>query len=434
MRHLESSIKHVAATGLCMSCGACKGVSPDGAVRLVYDPQGALLLPEPGPTASNADLALAFQVCPGKGYPIETLAQRFLSHNTAYDIELGHWNAMWAARSTDPAVVQSASSGGVMSEIALLLLSMGRVDGVAVTGMTYGPPGPRPHTYIARTRDEVLAAQGSKYCPSPGLEVLSEVQKFPGKLAYVGTPCQIGALRLLQHTNDIWAQRFLILVGNFCGGFRDYRQTDTLLHRYGLDPANVREFRYRGGGQPGSLRAVDTEGRSVQRAYPGYAKDTTHAKVRRCRLCVDATAELADISCGDAWIPRYLTSGNAWSLVMTRSDAGVEVIRELERRGRIVAAQVSPEEVKASQASNLTSKKKRQAARRRLYGMLHRTIPDYEGGYPDHQTSLWREAIVDINHHLGSRAEEGRKSCQVAMKLISIVKHRLRSARQVTKA
>lgn len=412
-----------------MSCGACVGVVGDGSIRLEYDRKGALLVPVVDPSSVSAGCGLAFEVCPGKGYPIEKLAQEFLNCDEAYDIELGQWDRMWAARSTNAQILCNASSGGAMTEMGLFLLETNRIQGVVVTGMSYGSPGPRPRTYIARNKTEVLAAQGSKYCPSPTLGILSEARSFSGKLAYIGTPCQIGALRVLQASHAEWREKLPYLIGNFCGGFRDYRQTDTLIRRYGLDPTTVREFRYRGGGQPGSLRAVDTLGRSVERPYPEYARDTSHAKVMRCRVCVDATAELADIACGDAWLPRFLEKDGAWSLIVTRTSEGSDLVRELEQQNRLVLEPVSPEEIRESQASNLTSKKRRQAARRRLYRMLGQTLPDFGGGFIESKGGLWREIVVGICRKLGEKAEEGNPACRLAVQGMAAVKSLARRVR-----
>ncbi|MDP3013322.1 MAG: coenzyme F420 hydrogenase/dehydrogenase beta subunit N-terminal domain-containing protein, partial [Candidatus Subteraquimicrobiales bacterium] len=101
----------------------------------------------------------AFEVCPGKGYPIIELSSKFETGEHNKSVELGVWHKVWAAQSTDSATLERATSGGVMTAVAEYLMTIGAVDGAIVTGMQYGPLGPRPKAYIARTREGLFSAQ-----------------------------------------------------------------------------------------------------------------------------------------------------------------------------------------------------------------------------------------------------------------------------------
>jgi len=402
---MVDSIRTIVESGLCISCGACAAVSHDAQIEMAYIPDRGLYLPKvrPGTSASRGDLP--FDVCPGKGYPIAGLARRRLSGEEFYDMELGYWNGMWAARTSDRKVSASASSGGVMTAIAAELLKRDLVQGVVVTSLEHTPDGPRPRTSIVRDFAGLLRAQGSKYCPVPACEVFREAECFDGQLAFVGTPCHIASLRLLQQYAHWAEERFPFAIGNFCGGFRDLRQTDALIERYGFDAGRVVRFRYRGGGQPGSLLIEDADGRVFERAYPAYMRDTGYAKTERCRLCCDATAELADFSCGDAWIPRFLESGESWSLLMTRTPPAKALVEKMASAGRLALSEVTKEELRESQRSNLTSKKRRQHSRRRLHRMLGRRVPEFDGGFATRSGSLLFEAFVAAHHYVSERGE-----------------------------
>lgn len=322
-----------------------------------------------------------FSVCPGKGYPIIRLSRRFEGEGAKRTVELGVWRNAWAARSSDAAILQNASSGGVMTAIAEYLIMTGRVDGALVTGFHYGSNGPWPKAYLARTREELLASQGSKYCPSPTLVALSNVLEADETFAVIGTPCQIAGLRLLQEHRPPLREKFPFTIGNFCGGFRNLRETETLVQRAGLAPSRITRFRYRGGGQPGSMRMEDDTGTTADLPYPEYVRRTGFVKVRRCRMCVDATAELADFSCGDAWLPRFLNSGSPWSIVMARTNEASAILDSMAKQRRLVLEDISVDEIKRSQRGNLHSKKTRQAARRRLFKILTFSLPDFDGGF-----------------------------------------------------
>jgi len=404
----DRSIEEVVKSRLCMSCGACVVAAPEGTLALRYDPKEGLLLPEAtGRGAFDAREVAA--VCPGKGVPLERLAKRFLDTDASHHVDLGYWNGLWAARCTDRSMAARASSGGVMTAVARHLLDAGLVESVVATRLVYGTSGPRTETFLARSPEALLEAQGSKYCPVPAVEILAAVRRNPRPVAFVGTPCQIAAVRMLQERFEELRESVRFTIGNFCGGFRDYREMHALIRKYGLDASRVTGFRYRGGGQPGSLRIEDTDGKTVTRPYPAYVRDTGIPKNRRCLLCVDATAELADFACGDAWLDRFLESGHAWSLVATRTRAARDIVKQMIENGRLLVEDVSPDEVRKSQAVNLTSKKRRQAARRRLYGLLGWAVPEYDGGYGENGGSIAFEAFVEFCRHVAERAELGSR-------------------------
>jgi coenzyme F420 hydrogenase subunit beta len=284
-----------------------------------------------------------------------------------------------------------------MTGIATYLLEIGRISGVVATRTMYTTWGPRSETFIAGNADELLEAQGSKYCPTPALAVLKQVEESKGRFAYIGTPCQIAGLRMLQARRPILKDKILIT----CGGFRDLRETDTLIRRAGIMPCDVITFRYRGGGQPGSMLIESRGGKRILLPYPDYARRTGFIKHKRCRLCVDATGELADISCGDAWLDRFIKqSDHQWSLAIVRSDRARDVVAELITSGRIKRETVTVEELKRSQAGNLTSKKMRYDAKERLYRLLGSKTPHFDGGFRRTKGGIVRELRVFVQQHL----------------------------------
>lgn len=392
------SIQDVVRSGLCISCGACAGVAPNGSIRMVEVPGKGMSLPQVHKSGATSGKGLEFAVCPGKGYPIMATGRKLFGETAFEDLELGSWRGIWASRATQPQILRNASSGGVMTAIAAHLISSCRAQGAVVTRIRYGSPGPRGQTFVGRSLKELLEAQGSKYCPVDALSILRRIEKLGGRFVFLGTPCQIAALRLLQQKKPEWKDKIPFCIGNFCGGFRDLRETDAIVRRAGIRPDEVRQFRYRGEGQPGFMRIEDESGRCVTLAYPGYARRTGYAKNNRCRLCVDATAELADFACGDAWIPRFLESGYSWSLLMTRSEQAEAIVQEMAVQNQLRIMKVSVCEVKESQYGNLLSKKKRQRARRRLMKLLGAKLPEFGGGYYADRGGLVRELKLYLWH------------------------------------
>lgn len=393
------NIDDVLNNNLCVSCGACVKESNND-IDFMDEVNGIYK-----PIINNINYE-AFDICPGKGYPIIELGRDLFPNTEFEDIELGRWKKAVVAHSLSDDILKNASSGGVMTSIAKYLLDEKLVDGVVTTKLSYGESGPRPISFIATRIDELLDAQGSKYAPVPIFEAWSSIDAFDGKLLFIGTPCQIAALRLLQEKDASLKEKIPLTVGNFCGGYRDLRETDKIIERTGLKKEKVSFFRYRGGGQPGSMMIKDSGGNKKELSYPGYAKMTGIIKNLRCRLCVDATAELADFSCGDAWIPKYLKSDKVWSIILARSSKAVEILSGMERKQLIKQETVSIADIKKSQEGNLTSKKVRQANRMKLYKLLGYVLPIFDGGYHKDKKGFLLELKIHFSHSFFSFLEK----------------------------
>ncbi len=400
-----SSVDDVVRSRLCISCGACVAFGCEESVFMSEDENTGMYLPTLRRSINTWGTGKEFSVCPGKGYPIEGMGKHLFPNALNSNVDLGQWDSAFVSRSLNDSILENASSGGVMTAIAEYLLNENIVQGVVVTKMQYSCNGPRPESFIATNLDELKEAQGSKYCPVPLFGDVSQLESFPGKLLLIGTPCQIAALRLAQRNDSRLVDKIPFTIGNFCGGYRDFRETDKIISRAGMNKNEVDFFRYRGGGQPGTM-VIRSGLKQKKLDYPGYARMTGVIKHRRCRLCVDATAELADFSCGDAWIPEYLNSSGSWSIVMARSPLAKNILMSMKEHGRIELRDVSEEDIKLSQKGNLTSKKNRQACRIGLYRLLGMKAPEFDGGYYHKCEGFLFEVKVHISHTIFSFLEK----------------------------
>lgn len=366
-----SGIESIVTKGMCISCGACAAAG----YKLKPFKNSGMIYPV---ATKHSDSELAFNVCPGKGYAIKSMSKKTKDDIVLDSIELGKYSTIGAVRSLDPTLQLNASSGGVMTAFSKFLLDTNVVSGIISTKMEYSSEnGPRPQPFIASNVEELLEGQGSKYCPVPLLTIGEKVKEFKGKVALIGTPCQIAGVKLLQKEGVTWADKIIITIGNFCGGFRDYRETDNIIARSGFSPKEVIDFRYRGSGQPGFMSIKSNNGRSHRHAYPEYARATGVMKNFRCKTCVDATAELADISFGDAWIKKFLESNNPWSLYITRNNFISQYWESFLSQRDVEHESVTEAEIIKSQIGNISSKKYRQKSRTKLYNIFGIDVPDF---------------------------------------------------------
>jgi coenzyme F420 hydrogenase subunit beta len=211
----------VVKQGICGKCGGC--VSFCSANRI-----GALILDEKGfPSYGDKDkcleCGLCYMVCPQTHPMQEEVDEQF-----RWKSPIGNFVNVLSARSAHKEVRDRATDGGVVTSLLIHMLDQGHIDG-AVVSMTTDPL--RRKAVVATTREELLQAAGSQFEESPHLEevgkgyttyvpVVKSIQELAPKeirrLAVVGTPCQIGAIRKMQALKLAPSDMVTFTVGLFC--------------------------------------------------------------------------------------------------------------------------------------------------------------------------------------------------------------------------
>ena len=206
------TLDEVVKNGLCMSCGACASFKK-GQINLQENSKTGMYEPE----LKSIDVK-AIRVCPGKGYDIANLSSKlFTGNEREHSYELGSYIGLGVGHTLSERIMEKASSGGLMTALAIYLLNSKKVQGIVVTKSIPGisGKGPRTETFIAKSMSELIISQGSKYCPVPALDIGDIVSDFNGDLAFIGTPCQIAGLRLLQESQVKWAKKIVFTIVSF---------------------------------------------------------------------------------------------------------------------------------------------------------------------------------------------------------------------------
>lgn len=397
---MSISIKKIVKTNLCLGCGLCT-VDPQ-IKETKFSSRNDCYIPSTLPKTE----CLGSIVCPGKGYPIIEAGKEFFP-KSIYNHFLGRFDFLTAAHSTRQAVLENASSGGVITDILLYLLEAKIVDKVSVTQFKCDHQGVHTETFLTDKTEEVLRAQGSKYCPVDFSHLIKELTKYTGRVAIMATPCTIAGIRNIQKKSpELIKCKIVLTIANFCGGFKSFRDIKRLADICNVDYYNLKDFRFRGDGQPGGLRFIEKSGRMVKLPYPYYSGLTGYSKMHRCFSCVDGTGELADIACGDAWIPRFQNKSTPWSMIICRSIESTEIIKKMQDSSYLELEEVTAEEIVRSQFGNLDSKKTRQRARMSIYRFLGYHLPIFDGGYGTEMTSRKLEIKVFLSHKIELLAEK----------------------------
>ena len=190
----------VVTSGLCTGCAACIVACPHDV--LGYDTAAGAYKPfhleeELGPGGCSHGLrgcTSCTRACP-RFRNWETEADTFLFGRPRLPEEQsGVAKSVLLARATDPELLASGQDGGVVSALLLWCLEHDRIDAALVSMLEGDGTGWRAVPGVARTREQILAAAGSRYTYSANpLGYAEAVAGGSERLALVGMGCQTSA-------------------------------------------------------------------------------------------------------------------------------------------------------------------------------------------------------------------------------------------------
>jgi coenzyme F420 hydrogenase subunit beta len=265
----------------------------------------------------------------------------------------------------------------MITQLLVLALEEGIIDGALVTKMDKERPL-EPHPFIARTREEILEASRSKYCPVPANVALREIMRKDGKYAVVGLPCHIHGLRKVAQLNGKLKERIVLHLGLFCTRNDSFWMTRYLLYRLGVEANDIAKIDYRGKGWPGTLSIKLRSGNEIDWPLNGWTGPHNFCvfTLSRCLLCCDGTAELADVSFGDAWLPEFREDKVGRSIIVSRSLIGERFLQRAVSCDKVELKELSAGKVIKSQGM-LRFKKNSVQVRFLIFRLRGRKIPVY---------------------------------------------------------
>jgi coenzyme F420 hydrogenase subunit beta len=363
---MPESVKDVVAERLCTQCGTCVAVCPVHAIEMRETPAGMLTAAVREEACIRCGKCLL--ACPGAGIDLGLPA--------GIDPFRGEVQGVYVAYARDDAIRSSGQSGGLLSALLLFLLDTERIDAAMVVSMPKDGSF-RPRTILARTRQEILAAQGSKYCPT-GANAALGAGAARDRVAVVGTACQMhGIYKAAQHRFDL-AGSVEYRIGLFCDRTLLYTCIDQMRKDAGLGTTKVAGLEYRSKarkGWPGEVCFHLDSGQ--EKFYPSSLR--TRLKdaftVPRCRLCFDKLNVLSDVSAGDAYGVSESVQGH--SVVIARNRKGLSLVREASAAGYVVLEETDPEPLFKGQGVEI--RRRRFTTFMTLWREMGRPAPEYRG-------------------------------------------------------
>lgn len=403
---MRNNISVTTKNNLCTGCGVCEDVCPKHCIS-IRNESGELRPVLDDTNCLGDKCGRCLKVCPGIGTDLSAMAkQLFDDVKVKEDKYIGRYVGLHTGYSLDDNVRFHSASGGMVSQFLVFLLERKIIDGAVVTG--FSDDHVTPVSYIARTRDEVLRAKGSKYCPVALNRIGNEIVKDSGtRFVIVGLPCHIQGFRKRASIDKKFREKVVGYFSLYCSSGRTLNARDYIFKHYGVLKAHIRYFAFRDEGCLGSLTILHDGARGEE--FPSLRTQNYGTKCReseslkkisipftsyyggvlrsffkphRCLACIDHYGELADVCFGDIHIPPYSEDKIGISSWITRSGYWEDLFKKAVEDGYVKMDDVSVKTLNDSQADMLYPKRRRAVAVMNMDKCLGRTVPSYDKSLP----------------------------------------------------
>jgi len=330
-------VNQIVERELCVRCGACEPACPVDIIR--FNDRAFPYITDEAACLQGCTRCL--KVCPGEEVDYPALDADMFGREPHPESITGIAHRAFVSHAVPEDIRYAGASGGFVTELLAHMLDTGQIDGALVLGISNNGSGWKQEPYVARSIEELCAAQKSKYIAVPFLRPLGEMEEIEGNYAIVALPCYIHAIRKYQKVSPKLRKRIKLVIGLYCNVVFEPHLYEEACALAGIDPADVADFRFRHGDWPGGVTARLKDGSEHKILKLEELKDEFNLlklfyTAPRCNLCTDFSGEYADLSVGDPWLRgrdgKYLFE-DGWTAALVRTAAGDEVVRRAEEDG-----------------------------------------------------------------------------------------------------
>ncbi len=385
-----TNIQYTVKNNLCTGCGVCEDICPTHSIsmHLINNEWKPKIKKET--CINEKGCKKCFDVCSGHGINLLAFTKRTFEHAQKEDKYVGRYLSTYTGYSCDKDIRYHSSSGGLVTQFLIFLLEKKVIDGAVVTG--YGKDHITPYSYIARNKEEILSAKGSKYCPVTLNKIGNEICKNEGKYIIVGLPCHIQGFRKREEIDSNFRKNVYGYFALYCSSNRNYSATEYLFQKYKVKKSKIGYFSFRDEGCLGSLIIKPRVGEYLQLSEKNN-EDMQNLKVpylhyygrlrsffipHRCLSCIDHYGMLADISFGDIHIPPYSEDKVGVNSIIVRNSFYDNLLIQAKVEGFIVLNELDVHILNESQKTMLYPKKRKAKALMNLDKLVGNKIVHYD--------------------------------------------------------
>ena len=344
---LKALEERVFGSDLCAACGACLSLCP-----YLRSWKGRVVKLD----NCNLDEGRCFAYCPRTEVNLDEVYNKIFGKSYE-EIEMGPVRKVMMARAKDPIWTKKAQTGGVVS----ILIDFALREGVIQAGVLTPRDGDLlPQGKIITSRKAVLSCAGSSYVSGPTLEALNRGPwKGQERIGIVGLPCQVLALARMKTSTlekKTPIDRVDLVIGLFCTWALDYKPFMAFLHKR-VSSLSIKKLNI----TPPPERILEVmAGKTLYR----IPVDDIRPFIRpSCKVCLDMTAELSDISVGT------VEGKEGWNTVIVRTAMGENLLKRAKNAGVIETRPLPKDNLSHLKEASLLKKRRALDALKEMGGI-----------------------------------------------------------------
>lgn len=323
---------------LCCGCGSCEAVCPDKVIKVNEFPKLV---------GKCTNCGYCLMQCPRSYFSREEAEEKLFGK--ICEDELGHVVKHIGVKAKGK--IKGIQDGGFVTAALRYALKNGVIDGAIVSGVEKGNKW-SPVARLVTSERGLAGTAGTRYSNSPSLAALMEAKdKGLKKLAVVGLPCQIEAIRKIENypIDDVdLAGRIKYAIALFCSSNFTY---DGLIGRLVVKKYKV---------PLSKIDKMDIKGKNVlvfsgKRKVEIPLKEAYEERREACKVCTDFSGKLSDLSVGAVGSP------NGYSAVLARNRKGLKLLNDLVKAGLFETIKLKEEKPGLELIRILQSRKERGA-------------------------------------------------------------------------
>lgn len=327
----------------CSGCGNCAVVCGEIVMKFV---KNGHYLPYYNKENNNINFRKLLEVCPFSDESLneDSISTELFSKQQGinYSKNIGYFYNNYASYVKVGNFRSEGGSGGFGSWIASKLLEENKIDYVVHVKKNSENRRVLFNYSISSTKDEICSGAKSKYYPIELSETLKRILQKDGRYLVIGVPCFLKALRLIAKKEPVITKRVKYTVGLVCGHMKSDLFARSMAFEKGINPDKLEEidFRVKLSGEKSSKYGIYLKGESDNQKKNVTASNASFFttnwglnffKINACDYCDDVLAETADITIGDAWLPKYIKDPNGTNILIIRNRELLEFIEYNEK-------------------------------------------------------------------------------------------------------
>jgi len=314
---------------LCCACGACVSYCESQSFDVLKLSDNTPRFKSKANEDNCTECGVCYFICPQTRPLLESINQK---HNIKD--QLGPMRDVLAAKTTTEKIKEIVQDGGIVTTILLYLFKTQQIDAAVVSEYDEKL---HPQPKLIYNKDELRNSAGTRYSISSQLYPLKDLYNIPSEIieekgifdidqirvAFVGTPCQVRALRKMQFLSIKPAHVVKYIISLFCYDNFDY---DKLYHilkeEKGITPSEIKKTAIKG---RFIIETLTNEKLEVD------LKALDDAVRPNCEKCDDFTGRFSDVSIGSSGAP------DGYSMIIPRTTIGEELIKKMLSQNYITA-------------------------------------------------------------------------------------------------